>query len=261
MVQTIELIERASIRGRTTPHEIDVWWVFRLLNGATRAVAFQCRDWRNRIKQEHLYAFKAILEDIPGSPHGVYVTRTGYQKGARTVASVHGITVWELRQPAQSDWEGRVRDIVLQIKTASPSFKNPCIAIPEEADYPDEGVVSGFACDMRLIDAGGAAVATLEDIHRQLAPEGFDRVDWTTRSWQPRVPTYLSLDDGRRVRVVGYSVDVRQTVHETESRIRGDEVVAFIVRDAVSGGVSTLSPSLGVRAGGELGDTLGIVDQ
>jgi hypothetical protein len=50
------------------------------------------------VKQEQLIAFKKVLEDLPGQPRGIFVTRTGYQRGALQVAKATGIELYELRQ-------------------------------------------------------------------------------------------------------------------------------------------------------------------
>lgn len=39
-----------------------------------------------------------MLEDLPGQPKGIFVSRGGYQQGAREYARTHGILLYELRE-------------------------------------------------------------------------------------------------------------------------------------------------------------------
>ena len=39
-----------------------------------------------------------MLDDLPGQPKGLVITRSGYQKGARDYALTHGILIYELRE-------------------------------------------------------------------------------------------------------------------------------------------------------------------
>jgi hypothetical protein len=39
-----------------------------------------------------------VLEDLPGQPRGIFVTRNGYQSGAKEWAMAHGILLYELRE-------------------------------------------------------------------------------------------------------------------------------------------------------------------
>lgn len=51
------------------------------------------------------------MQDIPGQPRGIFITKTGYQKGAREIAEKLNIVLYELRKPTDKDWEGKMRDL------------------------------------------------------------------------------------------------------------------------------------------------------
>jgi hypothetical protein len=50
------------------------------------------------VDQGALLQFKSVLDDLPGPPIGIFVTRTGYQKGAKEYALAHGILLYELKE-------------------------------------------------------------------------------------------------------------------------------------------------------------------
>jgi hypothetical protein len=90
------IVERNKIlQGRTTPHQIDVYWKFEKA-GITYENILQAKDLQSPVKLGQLIEFKGILDDLPGQPRGIFVTRSGYQKSAKTVAIKNGIILYEL---------------------------------------------------------------------------------------------------------------------------------------------------------------------
>ena len=86
-----------TLQGKTTSHQIDVYWKFEF-GGVTHEVIVQAKDWQHRVEQVHLLAFRQVLDDLPGQPRGIFVTRTGYQSGAKEFALAHGILLYELKE-------------------------------------------------------------------------------------------------------------------------------------------------------------------
>lgn len=88
--RTFELRRRARVRGRSTTHEIDVWWEAEI-NGTRRHVAFQCKDLARPVDQGEMLKFRAVLNDLNDQVLGVFVARGGYQRGAVMVAAMSNI--------------------------------------------------------------------------------------------------------------------------------------------------------------------------
>ena len=74
----------------------------------------QAKDWSRPVEQGQLILFKGVLDDLPGQPKGIFVTRTGYQSGAREFALAHGILLYELKEA----------DDELPLKIASDGWAN-----------------------------------------------------------------------------------------------------------------------------------------
>lgn len=92
--------------GTPGTHQIDVYWKFDIANVTYQAVV-QAKDWSSRVTKEKVLAFKSVLDDLPGQPRGIMVTRVGYQSGAEAFAREHGIELYVL-QSIRSD----ARDVV-----------------------------------------------------------------------------------------------------------------------------------------------------
>lgn len=97
-VSTVSVEHNKTLQGKTVTHQIDVYWKFEKA-GITHEVIVQAKDWENAVNQGQLLQFKGVLDDLPSQPRGIFVTRTGYQQGAKTFAAEHGIILYELGEP------------------------------------------------------------------------------------------------------------------------------------------------------------------
>jgi hypothetical protein len=96
---TRQSVERNVIlRGKTISHQIDIYWKFEVGGGVQYKTIVQAKDWNKPVDQSHLLAFRTILDDLPGQPRGIIVTRSGYQAGAEEFALAHGILLYELKE-------------------------------------------------------------------------------------------------------------------------------------------------------------------
>jgi hypothetical protein len=91
----ISLQHDVILQGKTATHQIDVYWKFEMA-GVEYETIVQAKDWSKPVEQDKLFCFKAVLDDLPGQPRGIFVTRSGYQSGAANYAKAHGIILYEL---------------------------------------------------------------------------------------------------------------------------------------------------------------------
>jgi hypothetical protein len=97
-VATITVEQNKNLKGKISTHQVDVYWKFRK-GGIEHEVIVQAKDWRSAVKQGNLFHFKCVLDDLPNQPRGIFVTRTGYQQGAKGFAAAQGIILYELDEP------------------------------------------------------------------------------------------------------------------------------------------------------------------
>jgi hypothetical protein len=76
-----------------------VYWKFEKA-GVPYETIVQAKDWSSPVDQGELFKFNCVRWDLPGPPKGIFVTRTGYQSGAREYAEAHGIILYKLREVA-----------------------------------------------------------------------------------------------------------------------------------------------------------------
>ena len=78
-------------------HQIDVYWRFAVA-GLEYETIVETKDWNPPVDQGELIHFKGVLDDLPGQPKGIFISRSGYQQGAKDFARSHGILIYELRE-------------------------------------------------------------------------------------------------------------------------------------------------------------------
>ncbi len=93
-IRTLDIQHDVVLNG-TTEHQIDIYWTFEIA-GIVHTAIVQAKDWKKPVDQGELLKFCAVLEDLPGQPRGIFVARTGYQKGAREFAEKKGIDLYVL---------------------------------------------------------------------------------------------------------------------------------------------------------------------
>ena len=120
----IRVQHNVILQGKILPHQVDVYWEFRVAD-IKYATVVQAKDWRNAVNQGELLKFRQVLDDLPGQPRGVFVTKTGYQDGAKRYADANGIMLYELKDATSED-DPR-KKIVLRMNAYIPLAHEPSV--------------------------------------------------------------------------------------------------------------------------------------
>ena len=103
-------------------HQIDVYWEFQLA-GEIHRVAIECKNYSNSVSIAKIRDFHGVIDDI-GDIKGIFVSTNGFQSGAKQFADRFGITLKEIRKPIDSDWDGYIKSInVNLVLIPSPQLK------------------------------------------------------------------------------------------------------------------------------------------
>ena len=62
-VKTVKLEHNVILQGKTTTHQIDVYWEFER-GGIKYATIVQAKDWKQPVEQGQLLQLKAVLDDL-----------------------------------------------------------------------------------------------------------------------------------------------------------------------------------------------------
>jgi len=269
-VRTVEVKHNVTLQGKTLVHQIDVFWEFEL-GGIRYITVVQAKNWGTTVDQGKLLLFRAVLDDLPGQPRGIVVTRTGYQRGATEFARANGILVYKLTAmpdpPAPPPIVvtdvapfAKVRivgvaeqyRIVTEVETFIPNFTNTLLHIDTnwmeevEAHFGHEVAqavlttsVHASPRDIPLYDAEGDQTGTLRDIYAHLVKEmmeqGLFQRDATTTFQQPTFMRISSLQvPFMKVTGISTTIDIRRTVSR---RVGLPSFVDFILKNLSDGSV------------------------
>ena len=92
----ISVKHNVTLPGKSgTTHQIDVCWEFEI-GGILYRTIVEVKDWKSKVKQEHIHSFYTVINDIAGCSNGIFVSKSGFQSGAITFAKANGISLLQI---------------------------------------------------------------------------------------------------------------------------------------------------------------------
>ena len=248
--RNVDVKQNIIIKGKTAEHQIDVYWEFEIA-GVTYKTIVQAKDWNTTVKQSDIFSFATVLQDIPGQPRGIYITRTGYQKGAKEFAEAHGIILYELREPTERDWDGKLRNIDLNIVAKIPVIGKVAILVDKEWIYENgispnlsllpSGLTSG---DVALYDEKQAEVTTIGDIIKHYLKDTNDTEEHHINHIFD-IPMFIKENNGNqflKLKALDFEFHYQQSKYKHQ--IIGDDIIKYILKNTTSNDIRTIGNNL-----------------
>ena len=174
---TVSVKHNVNIAGKSTQkHQLDVYWEFKVA-GITHRVAVECKNYTSTITVGKVRDFAAALDDI-GNIQGIFITKTGYQKGAKVFADYKGIELKMLREPTNEDLEMasgiktiHIAGTMYSLDNVRPKLKldfkwiEANTTLREGASYE----ISGMSNEIIIIDETGNIITTWSALQNELA--------------------------------------------------------------------------------------------
>jgi hypothetical protein len=245
-VFNIEVKHDVDLVGKTTTHQVDIYWEFDV-GGISYTTVVQAKDWMNPVNQGELLKFKEVLNDLPGQPRGVFVTRTGYQEGALNYARAQGIILYELREPTEADRGGRVMFVNINLAAYLPHTSQIRLVHDEQWSH-EEALKLGLTEvpgirfgkepeEVMLFDRGGKGLTTVKKLIGSLYPCGYQELPPTRVVHEFTAPTFIEtgIIDFPKLKI--NAVEATITVSRVDQKIclAADDVVGFILRNVIAG--------------------------
>jgi hypothetical protein len=239
-VETIKVEHNIQLGGNSgCEHQIDVYWEFRLA-GQTYKTAIECKAYNQNVSIGKIRDFYGVLVDVPGLT-GIFATLVGYQSGAKKYAEHYGISLKELREPTDADWQGRIQDINLNLHVVKVQVKSfqprvaPAFLATLKADERFE-MKSGFQSNEPIVfEKSGGAALSWDDLRKQLP---------TSNKQESNVSHFLRLSN-HVLRIQGMDIDIEGidyvydvNVETLTHVIRGKLLAKAIVKDVASGNLT-----------------------
>lgn len=223
-VSNVNVKHNVVFPGRTgAKHQIDVFWEF-VLAGIRHTVIIQAKDWTSAVDQGEVLKFIGVLNDLPGQPRGVMVARSGFQKGALTIAEDAGLVLYECREVRESDFVGLLKSIDLRLKVFIPQFH--AIEILWDTEWIREQQISVAGAqtntdDLLIVNSQGERLKSLTELLHELIEPAYREYDWKSAEITFDEDRFLETRDGSypRIKILGLRAKVKVTSTTRERKI------------------------------------------
>jgi len=204
----------------------------------------QTKDWGGPVTQGEMYKLKAVLDDLPNQPRGIFVSRNGYQKGALRVAEKNGILTYKLEIVFNDDnqsvamgileWQMSLSDAGNYSFTVDGEWiKAECkrLGLP----LPTLKPTRFYAKDMDFYDEAGNVVANLLRIAQSKYPEKLSRSAKKVHVHKFKKPTFMNSghDKPPRYKVLSVKFTITTERHVQRTPIVGEPIVEFILENVL----------------------------
>ena len=173
---------------------------------------------------------------------GVFVTRTGYDSGAKKFADYYGISLQEARIPDSKDWEGRFKDTYFNLVASFARVTDIRADFDQQWLQKNKGeiiedliptFISGLSNEISIYSSAGDKITDFFEMEKSL-PRNLKEEQGLTRTYKFD-DGYLDILDFGKVKVsqVEFTYDVVcATINEV---IRGEEIAKAILKDVKTG--------------------------
>lgn len=250
-IQNVDVQHNVKIEGKSgCKHQIDVYWEFKFM-GETHKVAIECKNYSSEVSVGRVRDFFGVLYDI-GDIKGIFVTKVGYQSGAIKYADYYNISLKELRFPTEKDWEGRVKDIVINIHAFTTNIKKrePEIDINwlfENTDYKEGDHLSfnGLTNEFLIVDTEGEKITDFYELESKLPHE------WKAENDIEHKYTFhnafLILPSGEKFKLNGVLFIYDVLSDTTQSVLEGEVIAKAIFKDINDGTIKFMNKNGKIR--------------
>jgi len=249
-VENVKVDQDVILQGKATKHQIDVYWQFKV-GQITYETIVQAKDWKSSVKKEQMATFHDVIEDLPGNPKGIMVTRKGFQKGALEIARHHGIICYILSKPSDADWKGRVRIVEVNLNFYIPSFSdivfvpdNEWAAKERERLHLDQTKISfsirGRSDQLNLLNEDGSVRTSIAELLKSMLPSGFAEEQNLPLEASFTEPTFMETDSDlfKVIKLKGISAKLTMSRMDQKLTIRADEFISHVLKNVLSGDIN-----------------------
>ena len=186
------------------------------------------------------------MGDIPGQPRGIFITKTGYQKGALDVAKANGILLYEFRKPNEKDWDGKIKDIIIQMQLYMPSVSNVHLIIDtewfdnkckqENIPFSERPIhFGGRPTEIFICNASGDKLKCLQDLFNDYISNEYQEEEMISIKHSFSDDIFIETNSVQFpiVKVREISFDLQILYANETIQILGDDVVQFILKNVL----------------------------
>ncbi|MEE8576846.1 MAG: restriction endonuclease [candidate division Zixibacteria bacterium] len=241
-VKTIKIQHNVILQGIKITHQIDVYWEFEV-GGIKYSTVVQAKDWNQSVDQGELIKFKGVIDDIPSQPKGIFVTKTGFQTGAKDFAEKSGILLYELRQATEDDLKNRIKIFSIHLNCYVPDttgfklildndwFKKERSRLNIASDGTFTLQTSGMSDELIFTDINGKRLISGKEIIHSFCPTQIQETSPVLKTYEFDCVAFTSTTHSKFPKIKVNAVQATFSVSkiEQEIEIKSDDIVRFIL--------------------------------
>lgn len=232
----IEVQHDVILQGKTTKHQIDVYWKFDI-KGIQYQTIIQAKDWKAKVKKEDMLVFKGVLDDLPYGTSGIFVSKSGFQSGAIEVARAHGIRLYELRKPTDDDWGNTITSIEIHQHLYVPYFKNLKLTLDKEwlavhatgINLPPSG--TAFHGDYDIVDEQGNRIGSISEVVNTLLRKASEEDTYFEKNFE----NSFIVHQRQLLKLKNLSGEYGFRISTDVIKINIEDIVSMILKDTLEG--------------------------
>jgi len=127
VIHNLKLVGDSSV-----PHQIDISIE---VDGQARRVLVECKDFDvsgDKVGLDIIRSFRSVVEDT-NADEGIVLTCNGYTKDASKYAKSKNIKLVVLREVQDSDWEGYIKTVIVNLYVQSDRNHNATIGMSQDS--------------------------------------------------------------------------------------------------------------------------------
>lgn len=214
-VRNIQVRQNVVLPGKCGgTNQIDVYWEFEQA-GFKYKVIVEVKDWSKPVEQSELHAFKGKIDDISGTVKGIFVSRSGFQNGAKIYAEANNIELVQISK------ESGDAEVSVRISHTTTNYINVAICVDEVwcnaqslSMHEVERIINGVAFeDTYLLNPNEEKVSLFELMCKDAvpyykAPEGEHHTVERALcgSWH-----WISEETTQKIKITAYSFECYNT--------------------------------------------------
>ena len=114
----LERLRKLKCKSGADP-KVDIYWEYEIAD-ITHKTVIECKNYKKAVGVDDVREFGNKIQDI-GDVRGVFVSKNGFQDGAKKVAKHFDIELLNIRELVEEDWAGRIREVNVRMHISSPA--------------------------------------------------------------------------------------------------------------------------------------------
>lgn len=193
--------------------------------------AIECKYWKEKVQKDTVAKLAEILED-GHIEKGVVVSKSGFTDDAVSFAKYKNISLIELREPTDADWEGRIKNIEINLQMELPPRIEDFQLTQKFIGLPSGGEVQlSVTSDCVYVVFPDSKKLSLAEI----IADHVKQIDWQNLEL---IPCEIKFPDGSHLVFDGLitprfieaaKFNARKVVIEQKISVRGEDHIAMIM--------------------------------